>query len=424
VKRWMNRMHLSARGARVHFAVAVALISVIPCLTLFYLYSLSAGSRPLTLAQWCVAALGIAGAMVFGYALLGRYPATIIRLRAYLHDVVKGELPDAVDLSASEQDITAIEEALNVVLEKLRQKLHEVKVERTRLEDELFQARKLEAIGTLAAGIAHEINTPLQFVSNNVQFLEKACRELSADLDQAPDRAKTHSGARDNSEQTPAKREFLRAELPRAFKQLAEGIARISQIVRAIRNFAKADSDGIKVSVDLNKAVETTLEVTRNEWKYHAAVETDLDPALPPVLCFPAEIKRTLMELILNAVQAIVASRPQSGREQGIIRVTTRLDGQETLLAVSDDGCGIPADIRDCVFDPFFTTREIGAGAGCGLAFAHAAVVNRHGGRLSFITEENKGSTFTVALPMVAEIKRGGPAREERRNEQLQRGAQ
>jgi len=394
VKRWMRRVHLSSRGARVHFGIAVALISVLPCLTLFYLYSSADGSHPLTPIQGVVAAFGIVATVGFGYVLLAAYPATIVRLRSHLEDVVKGELPDTVTLPGGEQDITAVEDALNVVLDRLRGRLHEVQAEKTRLEDELFQAQKLEAIGTLAAGIAHEINTPLQFVSNNAQFLRKACETLCADVDPSPDQGG------DALERVPEEQEFLRAELPRAFGQLQEGISRIAQVVRAIKDFARSEDDGSRVAADLNKAVETTVEVTRNEWKYHADLETDLDPTLPAVSCFPGEIKRVLMDLILNAGQAIADRRLDRAAGRGLIRVTTRRHGEEVVLSVSDDGCGIPEGVRDRIFDPFFTTREVGAGKGCGLAFAYAAVVNRHGGKLSVSTEEHKGSTFTFSLPL------------------------
>ncbi|MBT7065440.1 MAG: HAMP domain-containing histidine kinase [Verrucomicrobia bacterium] len=400
MKRWTNRIHLSSRGARVHFAVAVALISVIPCLTLFYLYSSSAGSLPLTPTQWLAAGLGIAGAMVFGYVLLGRYPATIIRLRACLQNVVEGDLTDGVDLSATEEDTLAIEEALNAVLEMLRGKLQATEEQKARLENELFQSQKLEAIGTLAAGIAHEVNTPLQFLSNNLQFIGKACRDLLAAAPHRSEPTGTPNGVASTTERELKNREFLEAEIPRAFMQWEEGIARIAQIIKAIQDFTKGEEGGDQSPIDLNKAIEATIEVTRNEWKYDADLETDLEPGLPFVTCFPGEIKRTVMELVLNAKQAVVAAQQERGRGTGQIRITTRRDGDYVLLSVADDGCGVSGDIRDRIFDPFFTTREIGAGKGCGLAFVQAAVVKRHNGKLSFATEERGGSTFTVSLPL------------------------
>jgi signal transduction histidine kinase len=379
---------LSARGAYVHFAVAFLLSAVLPSLALFYFYRYEAGPQSLAPVQWVVAGASLVGVALAGYILLWRYPATIVRLRAYLASIVNDELPEVIDLSAREQDIEAIEIALNKVLGKLRQKLHDVQAEKIRLEDQLFQAQKLEAIGTLAAGIAHEINTPLQFASNNAQFIDKACRDLLVALEPAA------------AELAPETREFLRAEVPRASRQLGEAIGRIAQIVKAIREFSKGNDDESKAPVDWNRLVEATVEVTRNEWKYHAETELDLDASLPPVPCFPGEIKNTLMNLILNGVQAIVESRRQGRSGKGLIRVTTRRVGAEARLSVSDDGCGIPEAIRGRVFDPFFTTREVNAGKGCGLSFAYASVVKRHGGRIGFVTEEGKGSTFTVALPL------------------------
>lgn len=384
---------LSSQGARVHFAVAIALSSVLPALTLLYLHRVTGGVQTLTASQWVVAGLGIVGGMVFGFTLLGRYPATIIRLRTCLRNVVNGELPDAIHLSAPEHDILAIEDALNVVLAMLRKRLRDTEAQKERLEDELFQSQKLEAIGTLAAGIAHEISTPLQFVSNNAQFLSKVCRDLLESAS-GPD------GARPTPERALAQQAFLRGEAPRAFAQLEEGIARISAIVTAIRDFAKGPTDETRMVIDLHAAARSTIEVSRNEWKYDADIATDFDPALPLVPCYPAEIKQALMSLIVNAAQAIAAKGPRTDGRKGLIRIATRRRGNEVELSVTDDGCGIPASIRDRIFDPFFTTREVGTGKGCGLAFVHASVVKRHGGRIHFESDVGRGTTFTVGLPL------------------------
>lgn len=400
---------LSSQGARVHFAVAIALSSVLPALTLLYLHRVTNGTQTLTVSQWVVASLGIVGGMVFGLTLLGRYPATIIRLRTCLRNVVNGELPDAIHLSAPEHDILAIEDALNVVLAMLRKRLRDTEAQKERLEDELFQAQKLEAIGTLAAGIAHEISTPLQFVSNNAQFLSKVCRDL-LEPESAPD------GARPNPERALAQQAFLRGEAPRAFAQLEEGIARISAIVTAIRDFAKGPTDETRMVIDLHAAARSTIEVSRNEWKYAADIETDFDPDLPLVPCYPAEIKQALMGLIVNAAQAIAAKGPRTDGRKGLIRIATRLRGNEVELSVADDGCGIPASIRDRIFDPFFTTREVGTGKGCGLAFVHASVVKRHGGRIHFESDVGRGTTFTVGLPLDVEEAGGSMAAHARRH--------
>ena len=380
-----QRPGLAAQGTRVHFSVAVALAAVIPALTLLYLQDFHAGGKTLATGEWIAAGLGIAGCMAIGLYLLGRYPRTIIRLRAYLQDVVAGELPDAIDLSMDEQDITAIETALNTVLETLRARLHTVRGEKARLEEELFRTRKLESIGTLAAGMAHEINTPLQYVSNNIQFIEKACAEL-LDLS-GPDAVETN-------------RAYLAAELPRAFGQAGSGIARIADIVRTVRAFASGAGDEERVPTDLNAEIETTIAVTRNEWKYSARIETRLAPDLPPVVCFPAEIKQTVMHLILNAAQAIEARPAHPELPPGQIRIETRQVAETLELTVADNGTGIPDALRERVFDPFFTTREVGTGHGFGLAFAHAAIVQRHGGRIHFASDEGEGTVFTVTLPL------------------------
>jgi signal transduction histidine kinase len=290
--------------------------------------------------------------------------------------------------------------------------------ERKRAEEELFQAQKLESVGRLAAGIAHEINTPIQFVGDNVHFLRDsfaslkrvvlAARELrqSIEADEPTRTPRADDGATVGGAAIEALRaveeeadlDYLTDEVPRAIEQTLDGIERVASIVRAMKEFAHPDGTDL-VAVDLNQALRSTLTVARNELKYVADVETDF-AELPLVPCQPSAINQVFLNLLVNAAQAIEDSvRLEPGR-RGTIRVLTSRDDDEVLVAVSDTGCGIPDDVQAKVFDQFFTTKSVGRGTGQGLALAHRVVVEQHGGSLSFQSEVGRGTTFIVRLPL------------------------
>jgi PAS domain S-box-containing protein len=290
--------------------------------------------------------------------------------------------------------------------------------ERKRAEEELFQAQKLESVGRLAAGIAHEINTPIQFVGDNVHFLRDsfaslkrvvlAARELrqSIEADEPTRTPRADDGATVGGAAIEALRaveeeadlDYLTDEVPRAIEQTLDGIERVASIVRAMKEFAHPDGTDL-VAVDLNQALRSTLTVARNELKYVADVETDF-AELPLVPCQPSAINQVFLNLLVNAAQAIEDSvRLEPGR-RGTIRVLTSRDDDEVLVEVSDTGCGIPDDVQAKVFDQFFTTKSVGRGTGQGLALAHRVVVEQHGGSLSFQSEVGRGTTFIVRLPL------------------------
>jgi PAS domain S-box-containing protein len=279
--------------------------------------------------------------------------------------------------------------------------------ERRILEAHLNQAQKLESIGQLAAGIAHEINTPTQFVGDNVRFLQDAFRDLHALLEKdaelldacrrglvTPELIAEVEAAVNASDL-----EYLSEEVPRAIEQSLDGVARVAKIVRAMKDFSHPGADD-KKATDLNKAIESTITVARNEWKYVADLRTDLDPALPPVTCLPGDLNQAILNLIINAAHAIAAVVGDGASGKGTITVTTRRDGDWAEIRVRDTGCGIPEAIRSKVFDPFFTTKQVGKGTGQGLAIAHAVVVEKHGGTITFESEVGTGTTFSIRLPI------------------------
>ena len=279
--------------------------------------------------------------------------------------------------------------------------------QRRRLERQLSQAQKLESIGQLAAGVAHEINTPIQFIGDNIQFLGDSFTEFDALLSSYQElRAAARAGtvpedllaAVEGREQS-ADVDYLRSEIPKSIGQSMEGIGRIATIVKAIREFSHPGS-AEKAPVDLNGAVESTILVSRNEWKYAAELKTELDPGLPSVRCVPGELNQVVLNLIVNAVHAIADKAPHNSGGKGLITVSTRGDGDWVEVRVTDTGTGIPEAARANVFNPFFTTKAVGKGTGQGLAIAHTVIVQKHGGSIRFETELGVGTTFIIRLPI------------------------
>ena len=276
---------------------------------------------------------------------------------------------------------------------------------RRRLEVELRHAQKLEAVGALAAGIAHEINTPIQFVGDNTRFLQNAFRDVehlfnayhrfyqAASAGVTPGLLYEVKAASEKADW-----EYLQTEIPKALDQALDGINRVASIVRAMKDFSHVDRRAERSAADLNKAIQSTLIVARNELKYVADVDLDLG-TLPPVPCYLGDLNQVVLNLLINAAHAIGDVVKESTRK-GLITVRTRQSDDCVEIAISDTGTGIPEAIRDKIFDPFFTTKEVGRGTGQGLALARAIVVEKHGGTLTFKTEMGKGTTFYVRLPL------------------------
>jgi PAS domain S-box-containing protein len=279
--------------------------------------------------------------------------------------------------------------------------------QRRLLERQLAQAQKLEAIGSLAAGIAHEINTPAQYVGDNTRFVQSSFEVLVRLLHTYSAWFEAHSdpdlSAMLTRELTELKKrddpDYLLEEVPRALEQTLEGIDRIRTIVKSIKDFAHPGPQE-KSPLDLNRAVENTVAVSRNEWKYVARLETDLDPGLPPVPAVAGEINQVILNLIVNAAQALAAKNEGLGLGSGLITVRTRQAGQWAELEVQDNGPGIPEEIRTKVFDPFFTTKEVGRGTGQGLAICHTIIVDKHQGAISFESAVDRGTTFRLRIPL------------------------
>ena len=273
--------------------------------------------------------------------------------------------------------------------------------EQKQLEIELRHAQKLESIGQLAAGIAHEINTPMQFIGDNVHFLSEAFEDVLRLIDAYDDalgspEVPAHLKNKVLEACEEADLDYLQGRMPRAFERTLTGVQRVSTIVAAMKAFSHPQNN--RGPVNINKAIETTLTVARSEYKDLADVETDLQP-VPTILGYGGDLNQVLLNLIVNAAHAIDAAKtPENGR--GRIGITTRQGSDHIEIEIADTGTGIPVDIQNRIFEPFFTTKEVGKGTGQGLSLAHSIVVDKHGGSLTFKTELGAGTTFVVRLPV------------------------
>ncbi|MDH5519577.1 MAG: PAS domain-containing protein [Acidimicrobiia bacterium] len=279
------------------------------------------------------------------------------------------------------------------------------------LEAQLSEASKFEALGQLAAGVAHEINTPVQYVGDNLAFLSSGSVELiellrasRAVLEQVASTMDgepvCQSAASLLKQYEITDVEFLADEVPAAIHQSLEGMRRVTKIVRALKEFAHPGGDDPEPT-DVNHLVESTVSVASNEWKYVAEVELDLQTDLPPVDCQPAQLSQVVLILMVNAAQAI-GERPDSTSKQGRITISTRADHEVLRLTIADTGGGIPDDVLPRIFDPFFTTKDVGVGSGQGLSLAHKIITKNHGGSLAVDSQVGVGTTITVIIPLKA----------------------
>jgi signal transduction histidine kinase len=275
-----------------------------------------------------------------------------------------------------------------------------------KLESELYQAQKLESVGRLAAGVAHEINTPVQFVNDNCYFLRDAVAQIGevvrvyrdalaavaageVTLEEARERVAAAEESADYS--------FLSENMPTAVERALEGLERVAVIVRSMKEFSHPNQ-GAMSSSDINAAIRSTLTVARHEYKYVADIETRLGE-LPPVICNIGEFNQTFLNILVNAAHAI-ESVVAGTEKRGLITISTRHEGDSVLISIQDTGGGIPESVQESIFDPFFTTKEVGKGTGQGLAIARSVIVDKHHGSLNFETVPGVGTTFLIRMPL------------------------
>lgn len=370
-----------------------------------------------------VQSFNTAAERMFGYSVVEAVGKNVSALMPEYNDYIKEFLETGeMKLIGAQQEVTGhhkdgsmfpIELSMNwmefrgdfmivAVCRNITRRKREEK-ERAYLERELQQAQKLESLGTLAGGIAHEINTPVQYVGDNIRFLRESCGGIESvlktskaffeavssdtDLEEAFRQARTALDAADVSD-------FLE-EAPQAFEESLDGIAKISEIVQAIKEFSHPATKEM-ASVDINHLISMTATMARNQWKYVAALETDFDESLPTIQALSGELSQVVLNLLVNAAQAI-----EETGEQGAIFISTQADGDWIEIRVRDTGTGIPAENLERVFEPFFTTKEPGKGTGQGLSISHTIVTLKHGGAIAVESPEGEGCSFIIRLPVV-----------------------
>jgi signal transduction histidine kinase len=287
--------------------------------------------------------------------------------------------------------IFGLEETVESRTRDLKQRTVQLQTEiqqRKELETQLVHAQKMEAVGQLASGIAHEINSPSQFANDNILFLKDAVDGFIAQIDQ--------------TEKAPDEKEilFLKENAPQAVDQAKEGISRITTIVKSMKNFAYRDANSEKKPNDLNQAIRSTSVVATNEWKYHAEMQLNLDKTLPMVPCNIGEINQVILNLIVNGAHAIRDRFEEKQKGTLIVRSQHYPDANCVVISITDNGGGIPEKVQSRIFEPFFTTKDVGVGTGQGLAIAHNVIVKSHGGQIWFESKQGEGTTFYIKLLM------------------------
>ncbi len=277
-----------------------------------------------------------------------------------------------------------------------------------RIESQLVVAQKMESIGQLAAGVAHEINTPLHYISENIRFLRESFQDLHRLFDAYGDLLDRTQNGEVNDQALAGVTEvikeidleYLLKEIPSVLTQSLAGTDRVTEIVRAMNEFSHPGT-GEKALVDVNHSLESAVTLSRKEWKDVAEVVTDFATDLPPVPCILSQLTQVWLNLLINAAQAIQSNLTKNSSDKGTITISTQYDHEWVEVRVSDTGVGIPQSIQAQVFDLFFTTKEVGVGTGQGLSLAHSIVVKNHGGYLSFESIPLRETTFIVRLPLV-----------------------
>ncbi|AVE07389.1 ATP-binding protein [Pseudomonas palleroniana] len=284
---------------------------------------------------------------------------------------------------------------LEQLVEQRTQALQVEIAERKLLESQLVQSEKLASLGQLAAGVAHEINNPVGFISSNLSTLDSYFNQLQQMLD-AYHHAESQLAPGETLDRLKALRtelelDFLKEDVPILIRESKEGIGRVVQIVKDLKNFSRVDNDQAWQFADLQHGIDSTLNIVASELKYKADVVKHYAP-LPEIECLASQLNQVVMNLVINAAQAM-------GPERGTITISNGVEGENVWLEVADNGCGIAPETVQKIFDPFFTTKPVGEGTGLGLSLSYG-IVKKHRGDISVSSEVGKGTKFRVVLPI------------------------
>ncbi|WP_236216317.1 ATP-binding protein [Pseudomonas rhodesiae] len=267
--------------------------------------------------------------------------------------------------------------------------------ERKQLESQLVQSEKLASLGQLAAGVAHEINNPVGFISSNLSTLDSYFNQLQQMLDAYRQVEDSLASAEQRDALKALRNEleldFLKEDIPILIKESKEGIGRVVQIVKDLKNFSRVDNDQTWQWANLQQGIDSTLNIVASELKYKADVIKQYS-ALPEIECLASQLNQVVMNLVINAAQAM-------GPERGTITISNGVEGDNVWLEVADNGCGIAPETVQKIFDPFFTTKPVGEGTGLGLSLSYG-IIKKHHGDISVRSEPGKGTTFRVVLPI------------------------
>jgi len=332
------------------------------------------------------------------FLIVLRKPASIVELVQVAHALAVNRVL-AMQHQTHVDELEAAVRARTAELEAANAKLAAQLAWRERVEAELKISQRLEAVGQLAAGVAHEISSPIQYVGDNIEFL----REGALDILKVLDTVRETVASRGDAElatlvgklEEQIDLDYLRRELPSSAESMQRGVERIANIVGAMRQLSHPGSEK-PCKADINRTIENALQVTSSAYRYIADVDRQLGD-IPDVTCHAAELGQVFINLIINASHAM-ENMPEGSR--GKLRVRTAVEGRHVVVAISDSGSGIPEAIRHKIFDAFFTTKPVGRGTGQGLAIARSIVVDRHHGKLTFDSVMGRGTTFEIRLPI------------------------
>ena len=307
----------------------------------------------------------------------------------------------ALDITARKQFEQKIQELNQTLEERIEEKTRELAV----THQQLILQEKLASIGQLTAGIAHELNNPLNFIRINfatqrtnfadLLLIFNEYRHLISIVEKTGSVAETELQKLHQMENELAL-DIMLADIPQIFAESHSGFKRIVTIINSMRNFSYRHDMDEKVAFDINKGIMDTLTLSRNEYRDYAEIETNLEE-LPPLYCNPEQICQVLLNLIVNSAHAIVSQQRSS---HGKITIHTWSDQHHLYCSIADDGPGIPEEIRNTIFNPFFTTKQPGKGTGLGLSISYDIIVQKHGGLLEVACPEEGGTVFTISLPL------------------------